>query len=95
MPPSRTKLFLLLLNEKKSLKSKTLVNLESFCCKIEIFIFFTDLSGEPNVLPNSWNSREEMRTNFNSTFSKTADGVERILKAVFELMFSKRTYVNP
>ena len=70
MSPSRTKLFLLLLNEKKSLKSKMLVNLESFCCKLEMFIFLRDLSGEPNVLPNSWNSGEEMRTSFNFTFSK-------------------------
>ena len=32
-----------------------------------------------------------VRTSFNFTFSTTAEGVERILKTVFELMFSKMT----
>ena len=32
-----------------------------------------------------------VRTSFNLTFSTTAEGVKRILKTVFELVFSKMT----
>ena len=41
------------------------------------------------VLPNT--VVKAMRTNFNLTFLTTAEGVERILIAVFEFIFSKMT----
>ena len=72
---------ILLLSNEVSPISKTLVNFESLCCKIDVSVF---LIKEPIVLKNSWNSGED-----NFTFSTTAWGFERILKAVFELMFSK------
>ena len=36
-----------------------------------------------------------VRTSFNFTFSTIAEGVERILKTVFELVFSKMTQTKP
>ena len=84
---SRIKVFLLL-SKELSPKSKTLVNFESLSCNIDMSIFaivgqsFFRIVGALEQI---------VRTSFNFTFSTTAEGVERILKTVFELVFSKMT----
>ena len=75
-------MFLLLLKEV-SPKSKTLVSFESLCLNMDMPIFL-----------NSWNSgadSEKFQLQLQLTFSTTAEVVERILKTVFNLVFSKIT----
>ena len=86
---SRAKVFLLL-SKEVSLKNKTLVNYEIPLLQNRHVNNFCVHEGQSFLL-NSWAVKQIVRTNFNFTFSTAAEGVERILKTVFELMFSKMT----
>ena len=78
----------LLLSKEVSPKSRTLVNFESLNCNIDMSIFvivgqsFFRIVGAVEQI---------VRTSFNFTFSTTVKWVERILKTVFELVFSEMT----
>ena len=87
MVASRIKVFLLL-SKEVSPKSKTLVNFESLSCNIHMSIFV--IVGQ-SFLRIVGAVEQTVRTIFNFTFSTTAKWVERILKTVFELVFSKMT----
>ena len=88
--PLRIKVFLLLLKEV-SPKSKTLVKFKSLCCNIDMSIFFYSVQEGQSFFRIVVTLEEIVRTNFNFTFSTTAKGVKRIMKTVFELVFSKMT----
>ena len=92
--PLRIKVFLLLLKEV-SPKSKTLVKFKSLCCNIDMSIFFYSVQEGQSFFRIVVTLEEIVRTNFNFTFSTTAKGVKRIMKTVFELVFSKMTYTMP
>ena len=59
-------------------KSKTLVNFELLCCNMDVLFFQIVETVEQIVI-----------TSFNISFSTTAEWVERKLKTVLELVFSK------
>ena len=70
-------------------KSKMLVRFESLCYKIDISIIFDSVQEGQSFFRIVGTVEEIVRTSLNFTFSTTTEGVETILKTVFELMFSK------
>ena len=80
----------LLLSKEVPPKSKMLVNFESLFEYRHFNIFYSVQEGQ-SFFRIVETVEQIVRTIFNFTFSTTADGDERILKTVFELVFSKMT----
>ena len=80
----------LLLSKDVSPKNKTLLNFESLCCNMDMSIFYSVQEGQ-SFFRVVGTVEQKVRTSFNFIFSTTAEGVERILKTVFELVFSEMT----
>ena len=67
-----------------------LVNLESLCCKIDVNILYSIQEGQLffRIVDTM---QKIVGASFNFTFSTTVEEIERILKAVLELLLSKMT----
>ena len=88
---SRIKVVFLLFSKKVLPKSKTLVNFESLSCSIDMPISIIVFRRAQSFFRIFGPVDQIVRTSFNFTFSTTGEGVKRILKTVFELVFSKMT----
>ena len=85
----------LLLSKEMSPKSKTLVNLESRCRNINVSILFIGVQEGQSFFGIVGTVEQIVRASLNFTFSANAEGVERNLKTVFKLVFSKMSYTKP
>ena len=70
-------------------KSKTLVNFESHCCNMNVSIFFIGVQEGQSFFQIVGTMEQIVRANLNFTFSTNAEGLERNLKTVIKLVFSK------
>ena len=78
-----------LLSKVLSPRSKALINFASLCYG-HVNTFYSIQEGQ-SFFRIVETVEQFVRTSFNFTFSTTAEGVESILKTVFELLFYKMT----
>ena len=76
------------MSKEMSPKGTMLANFESLCCKIDVNIFYSVQKGE-SFFRIVGIVEQIVRTSLNFTFSTITEGVEAILKTVFELVLSK------